>query len=128
MGRKKTASQNGRDRKQAKVKPKGDASGPWMGLIKSPISKNARDSNHGSTERKANGRDWMKRKKGLAAIIGLMVLGVCLITGLPDNSRAMDPVPVRLGTLAPTGSSFHTALVEMGQEWRNASGGAVKLT
>jgi TRAP-type C4-dicarboxylate transport system substrate-binding protein len=70
----------------------------------------------------------MKSNKGLTAIIGLMVLGVCLITCAPDNSRAMDPVPIRLGTLAPTGSSFHTALVEMGQKWRNASGGAVKLT
>ncbi len=70
----------------------------------------------------------MKRKRGLTAIIGLLVLGVFLITSAPDDSGAMDPVPIRLGTLAPTGSSFHTALVEMGQKWRNASGGAVKLT
>jgi TRAP-type C4-dicarboxylate transport system substrate-binding protein len=40
----------------------------------------------------------------------------------------MDPLTIRLGTLAPTGSSFHAAVVEMGQKWRDASGGKVKLT
>jgi TRAP-type C4-dicarboxylate transport system substrate-binding protein len=33
-----------------------------------------------------------------------------------------------MGTLAPTGSSFHAALVEMSQKWRTLSGNNVKLT
>ena len=44
------------------------------------------------------------------------------------DAGAASPVPIRLGTLAPSGSSFHTALVEMGQKWRDMSAGSVKLT
>ena len=44
------------------------------------------------------------------------------------DAGAASPAPIRLGTLAPSGSSFHTALVEMGQKWRDMSAGSVKLT
>jgi TRAP-type C4-dicarboxylate transport system substrate-binding protein len=70
----------------------------------------------------------MKRTAAGTAVIGVLVLGALIIFGLPQRSRAMDMVTVRLGTLAPTGSSFHTALMEMGQKWRTASGGSLKLT
>jgi len=36
-------------------------------------------------------------------------------------------VTVKLGTLAPAGSSWHEILKEMGQKWEAASGGQVKL-
>jgi TRAP-type transport system periplasmic protein len=61
------------------------------------------------------------------AFIGALTLGA-FISRMPAEARPMNSVTIRLGTLAPTGSSFHTALVEMGQKWRDASGGAVKLT
>jgi TRAP-type C4-dicarboxylate transport system substrate-binding protein len=34
---------------------------------------------------------------------------------------------IKLGTLAPNGSTWHTLLKEMGQKWSEASGGQVKL-
>ena len=34
---------------------------------------------------------------------------------------------IKLGTLAPNGSTWHTLLKEMGQKWEQASGGKVKL-
>src|SRR5438876_1216029 len=36
-------------------------------------------------------------------------------------------VRIKLGTLAPNGSTWHTLLKEMGQKWSEASGGKVKL-
>jgi TRAP-type C4-dicarboxylate transport system substrate-binding protein len=40
---------------------------------------------------------------------------------------AAKPVRVNLATLAPTGTSFHIALQEMGQEWKKAPDGGVNL-
>jgi len=42
-------------------------------------------------------------------------------------ARAEPPVRIKLGTLAPVGSSWHNLLVEMGQKWKEASGGRVEL-
>src|SRR5918911_3969269 len=36
-------------------------------------------------------------------------------------------VTVKLGTLAPQGSTWHNLLKEMGEKWAEASGGKVKL-
>ena len=44
---------------------------------------------------------------------------------LPSPSRAEEKI--KLGTLAPSGSTWHTLLKEMGQKWSEASGGKVKL-
>lgn len=63
-----------------------------------------------------------------ARIATIGILALCALAGFGTCASAMDAVPVRLGTLAPTGSSFHAALVEMSQKWRAASGGNVKLT
>lgn len=43
---------------------------------------------------------------------------------------AQQPAPtrIRLGTLAPQGTSYHRILQEMGERWRTASGGQVQLT
>jgi TRAP-type C4-dicarboxylate transport system substrate-binding protein len=41
---------------------------------------------------------------------------------------AGNPVKVRLGTLAPRGSSYTKHLVAMGERWRQAPGGGVLLT
>ena len=63
-------------------------------------------------------------------IVILGVLALCFFAnpGTYRDAGAAGPVQIRLGTLAPSGSSFHTALVEMGQKWRQMSGGSVKLT
>jgi TRAP-type transport system periplasmic protein len=53
-----------------------------------------------------------------------------IVCGASPNfiPAARAQVRVTLGTLAPTGSSFHRALLEMGEKWREATGGAVRLT
>jgi TRAP-type C4-dicarboxylate transport system substrate-binding protein len=38
------------------------------------------------------------------------------------------PVRIRLGTLAPQGTSYHRILQEMGERWRTATNGQVQLT
>jgi TRAP-type C4-dicarboxylate transport system substrate-binding protein len=43
-------------------------------------------------------------------------------TLLPQPAAAQEPVKIRLGTLAPKGSSYHRALQEMAEKWRAASG------
>jgi TRAP-type C4-dicarboxylate transport system substrate-binding protein len=42
-------------------------------------------------------------------------------------SGAQAQVTIKLGTLAPAGSTWHEILKEMGQRWEQASGGQVKL-
>lgn len=48
----------------------------------------------------------------------------------PAATRAQSgaPVRIRLGTLAPQGSSYHRILQEMGEKWRAATNGQVQLT
>ena len=69
----------------------------------------------------------MKMHAARIAIVGAIVLGVSMSFTLPTEALAMDPLQIRLGTLAPSGSSFHRALIEMGQKWRDSSAGSVKL-
>jgi TRAP-type C4-dicarboxylate transport system substrate-binding protein len=60
--------------------------------------------------------------------IWLCVL-LTLASTLAGNSWAADkPVNLRLGTLAPRGTSYHKSLMAMGENWKQASGGAVRLT
>ncbi len=68
----------------------------------------------------------MKTLYARLAFIGTLILGASITLRTPVDAAPV--VAIRLGTLAPSGSSFHTALVEMGQKWRDASGGSVKLT
>jgi TRAP-type C4-dicarboxylate transport system substrate-binding protein len=55
-------------------------------------------------------------------------LGLGLIAGANDAVAAPKPVRVRLGTLAPKGSSYYKELEAMGEKWRLASEGGVLLT
>jgi TRAP-type transport system periplasmic protein len=70
----------------------------------------------------------MRRFSARIAVISVVAL--CSFGVLPDHweTRAANPVQIRLGTLASRGDSFHTALEEMGQKWRDISAGSVKLT
>jgi TRAP-type transport system periplasmic protein len=62
----------------------------------------------------------MTMLKKLLAVAMLMLL-------LPFAGTARADVVIKLGTLAPNGSPWHTILKEMGQKWEQASGGKVKL-
>jgi TRAP-type C4-dicarboxylate transport system substrate-binding protein len=69
----------------------------------------------------------MKLRAVKATMTSVMILAFLLLLGMPPQAAPQAPVQIRLGTLAPSGSSFHSALVEMGQKWRDVSGGSVKL-
>jgi TRAP-type C4-dicarboxylate transport system substrate-binding protein len=49
-----------------------------------------------------------------------------LVAALAATAEA-QPITVKLGTLAPQGSTWHELLKEMGQRWEKDSGGQVKL-
>lgn len=65
-----------------------------------------------------------------------LIAQVLLVTAVVAGARgwhsaaAQQPAPtrIRLGTLAPQGTSYHRILQEMGERWRTASGGQVQLT
>ena len=46
----------------------------------------------------------------------------------PNVLSAQAPIRIRLGTLAPQGSSYHRILQEMGEKWKTATNGQVQLT
>jgi TRAP-type C4-dicarboxylate transport system substrate-binding protein len=50
---------------------------------------------------------------------------VCLVSAVP--AMAQQQVQVKLGTLAPNGSTWHELLKEMAEKWTQASNGTVKL-
>jgi len=50
-----------------------------------------------------------------------LALSVCVAGAVHAEEK------IKLGTLAPQGSTWHTLLKEMGQKWSEASGGKVKL-
>src|SRR5262245_65187072 len=54
----------------------------------------------------------------------MLILGVSLAIA----QAAEKNVRIKLGTLAPTGSSYHKSLQVMGEKWRKVSGGSVQLT
>jgi TRAP-type C4-dicarboxylate transport system substrate-binding protein len=54
------------------------------------------------------------------------LLLAALLAALAPTALAA-PVTIKLGTLAPQGSTWHDLLKEMGQRWEQASGGQVKL-
>ena len=55
-------------------------------------------------------------------------LALILIALAPGIQAADKPVKIKLGTLAPAGTSYHKSLVAMGEKWRNLSNGSVQLT
>jgi TRAP-type C4-dicarboxylate transport system substrate-binding protein len=57
----------------------------------------------------------------------LRTLKVALLTVALLASAAHADEKIKLGTLAPSGSTWHTLLKEMGQKWSDVSGGKVKL-
>ncbi len=50
-----------------------------------------------------------------------------LIAGMIGWAFAGSAQTIKMGTVAPEGSPWHEALLEMGQEWKEISGGKVKL-
>lgn len=59
------------------------------------------------------------------SLLSLFAGLVLLATRAPGAETRTD---IRLGTLLPSGTAQHQALQEMGEQWRTASGGNVRLT
>jgi TRAP-type C4-dicarboxylate transport system substrate-binding protein len=59
-------------------------------------------------------------------VISRALLGIALLAAF-NTSGADKPLVLRLGTLAPSGTSYHKSLLAMGEKWRQASSGAVRL-
>ena len=55
-------------------------------------------------------------------------LALILCLGTSRLSGAEKPINLKLGTLAPVGSSYHKSLQAMGEKWRALTSGAVRLT
>ena len=70
----------------------------------------------------------MKNSSIKVAVIGLLVLALTGSMSRPGIAGASDVITVKLGTLAPSGSSYEMALKEMSQKWRDASGGKIMVT
>src|SRR5690242_993179 len=60
-----------------------------------------------------------------AAVFVLSIVSAC---GGLNAAHAQEPVKIRLGTLAPKGSSYHRVLQEMGERWRQAQGAGSTFT
>jgi len=64
-----------------------------------------------------------RRLAGLSAVVALASL-----PGARAARAQGTPVRIRLGTLAPQGSSYHRILQEMAERWRTATNGQVQVT
>jgi len=64
----------------------------------------------------------MNRKKWLGSLLALVLGMAC-----SSLHAAEKTVKLRLGTLAPAGTTYHRSLQLMGEKWRKASNGAVQL-
>jgi TRAP-type C4-dicarboxylate transport system substrate-binding protein len=63
-------------------------------------------------------------RRGRRGLALATILGALFTAGAADAAKATR---VNLATLAPTGTSFHIALQEMGQAWKDAPDGGVRL-
>ena len=52
----------------------------------------------------------------------MRLLLTLILAALPMLAAAQDAVRIRLGTLAPRGTTWHRALLEMGEKWRAGQG------
>jgi len=68
----------------------------------------------------------MKQSHCWSTAARALLLAFCL--GLTHARGAEKPITLKLGTLAPIGSSYHKSLLAMAEKWRNLSGGTVRLT
>jgi TRAP-type C4-dicarboxylate transport system substrate-binding protein len=69
----------------------------------------------------------MRKSPNRLADVGRIACTTLAFFAALAGPAAAKPVRVNLATLAPTGTSFHIALQEMGQEWKKAPDGGVNL-
>ncbi len=57
----------------------------------------------------------------------LALCAVALVNLLPGQAAAQPVIRVKLASMVPAGSTWHELLKQMGEEWKQASGGKVRL-
>jgi TRAP-type C4-dicarboxylate transport system substrate-binding protein len=67
-------------------------------------------------------------KFGISVDVGCGMLMLFFSLLLITANAAEKTVNLKLGTLAPAGTSYHKSLQSMGEQWRTAAGGGVRLT
>ena len=60
------------------------------------------------------------------SVVVVLLMAVALAAMLPAGAE--EPIKIRLGTLAPKGSSYHRALQEMGEKWKQAEAAGSSFT
>lgn len=60
--------------------------------------------------------------------IAAFAFGGAMVPAASASAQGAPPTRIRLGTLAPQGTSYHHILQEMGEKWRSATNGQVQLT
>src|SRR5215472_19274605 len=74
----------------------------------------------------------MKQRSFVRPSISLSVSSVVAVAlffmATTPLRAAARPLRLKLGTIAPGGSTYHKSLQAMGEQWRQASGGKVQLT
>lgn len=77
-----------------------------------------------------NPLNFFQAKKSIAVIcyIGITFVLSSMTASATVAVATEKPLEIRMVTLAPLGTSPHMALLRMGERWRKASGGSVKLT
>jgi len=68
----------------------------------------------------------MERRNPIRSF-GLLAALLCLACIAP-GAAAQGAMRIKLGTLAPKGSLYHKALLDMGEKWRHAQGGGANFT
>ena len=58
----------------------------------------------------------------------IRLVATVALAAAPGAAAQGTPLRLRLGTLAPQGTSYHHILQEMGERWRTATNGQVQLT
>ena len=71
-------------------------------------------------------RSWRRLARRAAWIAALVLLGV-FGSATVASLNAEAPTIINLGTLAPNGSAWHKAFQRMGEDWRSATNGDVRL-
>lgn len=66
----------------------------------------------------------MRAIRGRQGLLGVVLL---LLAGIASPAGAAEPILIKMGTLAPDGSSWHQIFKTMGEKWRQAPGGGVTL-
>ena len=66
--------------------------------------------------------------KRTALLLSACVAALGIASVVPAHAQAPKLLQIKVGTLAPEGTPWYEAIQEIGEKWKKASGGQIKLT